>query len=152
MSRIKTKQRRRKLPTHQQALIMASTELGKSTYQIEKETGISHSTVAKYLRTQEAYSNPKMKQMVAQIKEHEILDLTVLNVRAKERLHKIAARLNPIEAIALMDRTFQQLRLLEGKSTANIASLSKIIQEAHGATFSSNNPAHATVEFNNAAD
>ena len=132
MSRIKTKQRRRKLPTHQQALIMASTELGKSTYQIEKETGISHTTVGKYLKNQEAYSNPKMKEMVAQIKEHEILDLTVLNVRAKQRLHEVAERLNPIEAIALMDRTFQQIRLLEGKSTANISTLTKIVEEAHG--------------------
>jgi len=136
MSRIQTQRRKRpkgkRLNKREQALIKASTELGKSGYQIEKETGISHTTVGKYLKDQEAYSNPKMKEMVAQIKEHEILDLTVLNVRAKQRLHDVAERLNPIEAIALMDRTFQQIRLLEGKSTTNIASLTKIIQEAHG--------------------
>jgi predicted transcriptional regulator len=120
------------LNKREQALIKASTELGKSSYQIEKETGIAHTTVGRYLKNQEAYADPKMKEMVAQIKEHEILDLTVLNVRAKARLHKIADRMNPIEAIALMDRTFQQIRLVEGKSTQNIASLTKIIQDAHG--------------------
>jgi len=136
MSRIQTQRRKRpkgkRLNKREQALIKASTELGKSGYQIEKETGISHTTVGKYLKNQEAYSNPKMKEMVAQIKEHEILDLTVLNVRAKQRLHEVAERLNPIEAIALMDRTFQQIRLLEGKSTANISTLTKIVEEAHG--------------------
>jgi len=136
MSRIQTQRRKRpkgkRLNKREQALIKASTELGKSGYQIEKETGISHTTVGKYLKNQEAYSNPKMKEMVAQIKEYEILDLTVLNVRAKQRLHEVAERLNPIEAIALMDRTFQQIRLLEGKSTANISTLTKIVEEAHG--------------------
>ena len=136
MSRIQTQRRKRpkgkRLNKREQALIKASTELGKSGYQIEKETGISHTTVGKYLKNQEAYSNPKMKEMVAQIKEHEILDLTVLNVRAKQRLHEVAERLNPIEAIALMDRTFQQIRLLEGKSTANISTLTKIVEEVHG--------------------
>jgi len=114
------------------AVIKASSELGKSAYQIQKETGISHNTVARYIKEQEAYNNPKMKEMVQEIKEKEILDLTVLNVRAKARLHEVAARMNPIEAIALMDRSFQQLRLLEGKSTQNISTLTKIIEEAHG--------------------
>jgi hypothetical protein len=121
----------KRLNKRELATIKASKELGKSDYQIEKETGISHNTIAKYLASNEAYSNPKIKEMVQEIKEKEILDLTVLNVRAKSRLHNLAATMNPIEAIALMDRSFQQLRLLEGKSTQNISTLTKIIEEAH---------------------
>jgi hypothetical protein len=46
----------------------------------------------------------------------------------------LAPRMNPIEAIALMDRSFQQRRLLEGNSTANISTISKIVLEAHEIT------------------
>ena len=72
-----------------------------------------------------------MESQIAEICEKEILDLTVLTVKARQRLHELAATMNPIEAIALMDRTFQQRRLLEGKSTSNIATLQKIIREAN---------------------
>jgi hypothetical protein len=40
--------------------------------------------------------------------------------------------MTPIEAVATMDKSFQQRRLLEGKSTENIFSLRKIIEDAHG--------------------
>jgi len=105
--------------------------MGNSKYAIEKRTGMSGHTIDKYLANREAYTDPRMEQKIQQIKEKEIWDLTVLNVRAKDRLHDLAATMNPIESIALMDRSFQQLRLLEGKSTANVATLTKIIMEAH---------------------
>jgi len=38
-----------------------------------------------------------------------------------------------IETIALVDRTFQQRRLLEGQSTQNIATLSKLIEAVQDA-------------------
>ena len=110
----------------------ALSELGHSNHEIEKLTGHSHNTIKKYLEDQEAYNDPKMIQKIEIIKEKEILDLTVLNVGAKKRLHEITPRANMIECIALMDRSFQQRRLIEGKSTANIATLTKIIEEAHG--------------------
>lgn len=123
----------RKLRKSSKANITALSQLGMTNSQIEKRTGHSHHTIKAYLESAEAYSDPNMARMVEQLKEKEILDLTVLNTEAKARLHELAPRMNPIEAIALMDRTFQQQRLLEGKSTANIATLTKFIQEAHDA-------------------
>lgn len=129
----KRKKRRGKpLSKKEQANIKALSELDTSNYAIAKRTGISPNTIKKYLEDAEAYADPEMQARIEKIKEREILDLTVLNVQAKQRLHELADKMNPIEAIALMDRTFQQRRLLEGKSTANIASLTKIIEEAHG--------------------
>jgi uncharacterized protein YerC len=130
----RSKRRGKKLSTKEQAEIKALSDLNHSTYAIEKRTGISHNTISKYLANAEAYSDPAMKDKVALIKEKEILDLTVLNVAAKARLHELAPRMNPIEAIALMDRSFQQLRLIEGKSTSNINTLTRIIEEAHDFT------------------
>jgi len=123
--------RRKALNKREQAEIKALNKLGHSNYAVAKRTGIDNHTVAKYLANQEAYADPRMTAMVAEICEKEILDLTVLTVKARERLHELAAKMNPIEAIALMDRSFQQRRLLEGKSTANIATLQKIIQKAN---------------------
>lgn len=128
----KSKPHKGKKPTKESvARMLALSELGKKPYEIEKITGHSHNTIAKYLRDQEAYSDPKMQERVTEIKEKEILDLTVLNVTAKQRLHDIVPKANVIEALAVVDRTFQQIRLLEGKSTANIKTLTMIIQEAH---------------------
>ena len=39
-----------------------------------------------------------------------------------------------IETIALVDRVFQQRRLLEGKSTENIGSITRLIHESHEAS------------------
>jgi hypothetical protein len=36
-----------------------------------------------------------------------------------------------LETIALVNRVFQQRRLLEGKSTENIGAITRIINEAH---------------------
>lgn len=121
----------KELTVKEVAELKALSDLGESNYAIEKRTGISHHTIDKYLKDAEAYADPAMAAKVAKIKEKEILDLTVLNVEAKKRLHELAERMNPIEAIALMDRTFQQLRLLEGKSTANVHTLTEIIEQAH---------------------
>ena len=128
---VKHRRRGKKLSKHEVAEVIALRDMGSSKNAIANRLGMSANTVDKYLESREAYTDPKMEQKIAAIKEKEIWDLTVLNVRAKDRLHDLAATMNPIESIALMDRTFQQLRLLEGKSTANVATLTKIIQEAH---------------------
>lgn len=126
------KRRNKKLNKKELVEVKALSELGNSAYAIEKRTGISHTTIGKYLADNEAYNNPKIKELVEKVKENEIADLIVLNVQAKQRLHDRAPFMNAIEAIALMDRSFQQLRLLEGKSTQNIKTLTQIIMEADG--------------------
>ena len=133
----KKKRRPTPLSKKEVAKVKAFNELGFSQYAVAKRTGFSAATVRKYLANAEAYSTPDMQNLVDQIKEKEILDLTVLTVEARDRLHILAPHMNPIEAIALMDRSFQQRRLLEGKSTANIATLTQIIKDAHGAVVSS---------------
>lgn len=138
----------KKLTKKDQAEIKALSDMGHTNYAIEQRTGISHNTIDKYLSDQAAYNDPKMQDKIAKIKEKEILDLTILNVKAKERLHAIAPTANMIESIALMDRTFQQLRLLEGKSTQNIATLTKIVEEAHNAvTHVDERTGHTTVDI-----
>jgi predicted transcriptional regulator len=127
----KKRKRGKKLSKHEVAEVLALRDMGTSKRQIALRGGMSANTVDKYLAEREAYTDPRMELKIQQIKEKEIWDLTVLNVRAKDRLHDLAPSMNPIEAIAMMDRTFQQLRLLEGKSTANVQTLTKIIQEAH---------------------
>ena len=124
------KRKGRKLTKVEVGGIVALHELGQTNYAINKHTRLSNGVIKKYLANAEAYSTPKMRELIDRIKEHEVLDLSILNVKAKQRLHEIAERMNPIEAIALMDRTFQQRRLLEGKSTENIRTLTTIIQEA----------------------
>jgi predicted transcriptional regulator len=124
--------RKHKAPNRQElATIKALENVGMTPYAIGKRTGLNHKTVAKYLKDQEAYADPSMAALVEKILEKEILDLTVLTVKSRARLHEIVDRMNPIEALALMDRSFQQRRLLEGKSTQNISTLSKIIKEAN---------------------
>lgn len=122
---------RKKLNIREKSEIKALAELNNSMNAIERRTGINRGTVAKYLADHEAYNDPKIMDAVAKIKEGEIADLTVLNIEAKDRLHQLAPVMNPIEAIALMDRSFQQLRLLEGKSTQNIATISKLVAGAN---------------------
>lgn len=128
---VRGRRKGKKLNVLEKAEVKALTNLGHSSYGVSKRTGINVGTIEKYLRDQEAYSDPKMMALVEEIQAHEIEDLTVLTVRARARLHDIANRMNPIEALALMDRSFQQRRLLQGKSTENIATLHKIIIAAN---------------------
>jgi hypothetical protein len=96
--------------------------------------------VRKYL-TSPMFTDEKFQKLVEEYKSKELIDLTVLNIEARARLHDLVPTMTPIEAIALMDKSFGERRLLEGKSTENIFSLRKIISEAHITT-----EAHVTVE------
>lgn len=112
--------------------VAALSKLGHTPYAISQRTGFHHDTVAKYLREQEEFFNqPEVKEAISRYIAVETGDLVALTVKARKRLHEIAHTMNPIEALALMDRSFQQRRLLEGKSTSNISTLSKIIREAN---------------------
>lgn len=155
MPKAKDRQKRgTKLKTKEVATIHALKELGDSKYAIAKKTGFAERTIDKYLRTADAYVDKGMREKIEKIKEGEIHDLAVLTVQARERLHEIAPRMNAIEAIALMDRSFQQRRLLEGNSTANLATIVKVVQEAHGtvvditaAPVADSRPQHKPVDF-----
>jgi hypothetical protein len=80
-------------------------------------------------------NNPSISQLVELIKEKERADLYLLRAKGRNRLHDLMDEGNSkmIETIALVDRTFQQRRLLEGQSTQNIASLSKLIDSVQDA-------------------
>ena len=116
----------------EQAQMLAMAELGQGSYVIGAALGRAPNTVHKYI-TQPLFSDPKFRQLVEEYKSKELIDLTVLNIEARGRLHDLVPTMTPIEAIALMDKSFTQRRLLEGKSTENIFSLRKIISEAHDA-------------------
>ena len=87
-------------------------------------------TVRKYLQS-EVYNDPEIMQMVDVIKEKEISDLYLLGAKARKRLHELLDEGNTktIETVALMDRSFQQRRLLEGQSTENIAQIHADVAE-----------------------
>lgn len=94
--------------------------------EVAERMDISESTLyryLKYLRTQES----KTKE----IDSTEITDLALLGAKARMQLSEKIESMKPIELIALIDRTFQQRRLLQGKSTANVSVLANIIAEAH---------------------
>lgn len=120
-----------KRPTKREIVQMnALKQLGKSAYSIGLSLGRSHHTIQKYINAP-FLTDPKYAAMVEDYKQKEILDLTTLNIKSRARLHDLVETMTPLEATALMDRAFQQRRLLEGKSTENVFSLRRIIADAH---------------------
>lgn len=126
----RSKKKGKKPGKREVALMNAMKEMGKSTYEIGALMGRSYHTVKKYCE-QAMFHDKKFLEMVEEYKTKEITDLTVLNIEARARIHDLIPMMTPIEAVATMDKTFQQRRLLEGKSTENVFSLKKIISEAH---------------------
>lgn len=110
--------------------MLALSKLGMGSYKIGAAIGRSPNTVRKYV-TSPLFTDPKFQDLVEEYKSKELIDLTTLNIESRARLHDLVSTMTPIEAIALMDKSFQQRRLLEGKSTENVFSLRKIISEAH---------------------
>jgi predicted transcriptional regulator len=94
--------------------------------EVAKLVGISEATLYRY--TKHLKEN---KELVGHVADSELTDLTLLGAKARMRLEEKIMTMNPIELIALMDRSFQQRRLLEGKSTQNVSILTSIINEAH---------------------
>ena len=113
------------------AQMTALTQLGMGTYTVGQIMTRSPHTIRKYV-TSEIFTDPKFQQLVEEYKSKELIDLTAMNISARARIHDLIPTMTPIEAIATMDKSFQQRRLLEGKSTENIFSLRKIIEDAHG--------------------
>src|SRR5262245_23008646 len=108
------------------------SDLGLSATAIAEKLGRSHNTVIKYLDS-DVYNDPTISIIVEKIKENEISDLYLLGAKGRKRLHELVDKGDSkmIETIALVDRVFQQRRLLEGKSTENVHSITRLIQESH---------------------
>ena len=103
------------------ARMKAMADMGESNRSIARQMGKGHTTVKKYLNS-DVFNDPDIDKMVERIKETETTDLYMLGVKARRNLHVLAdeGKMRPIENIALMDRVFQQRRLLEGRSTMNV--------------------------------
>ncbi len=103
------------------AQMRALADMGQSNRAIARQMGKGHTTVKKYLNS-DVFNDPDIDKMVERIKETETADLYMLGVKARRNLHVLAdeGKMRPIENIALMDRVFQQRRLLEGRSTMNV--------------------------------
>jgi hypothetical protein len=126
---------RRKPDKKELARMKAMRDLGLSPTAIGEKLGRSHNTVIKYLDSH-VYNDPTIGEIVERIKEKEISDLYLLGAKGRKRVHELVDRGDSkmIETIALVDRVFQQRLLLEGKSTENIGSITRIINEAHEAS------------------
>ena len=111
------------------ARMKAMNELGESPTSIANRMGRSHNTVIKYLES-DVYHDVAIAEMVEKIKEKELSDLYLLGAKGRHRLHELIDKGDSqmIPTIALVDRVFQQRRLLEGASTANVSTLTKIIE------------------------
>lgn len=109
------------------AKFKALEELGYSPNVIGKLTQRDPKTIRKYLQS-EVYTDPDIQVMVTKIKEKEINDLVLIGAKARSRLHELLDEGNTkvIETTAIMDRSFQQVRLLEGKSTHNLSHIHEL--------------------------
>ena len=109
----------------------ALSDMGESNRSIARQMGKGHTTVKKYLNS-DVFNDPDIDKMVERIKETEVADLYMLGVKARRNLHILAdaGKMRPIENIALMDRVFQQRRLLEGRSTMNVGIHTQLVLAA----------------------
>lgn len=99
----------------------AMEQLGLTPHAIGKRTGRDGKTVRKWLNSDVYQKDINLQNMVALIKEREMADLYLLGAKARKRLHELLdeGQTKVIETVALMDRSFQQRRILEDKSTSN---------------------------------
>jgi len=103
------------------ARFKAMSDLGFTPHAIAQRTEREPKTVRKYLQS-EVYDDPEIMRMVDIIKVKEINDLYIIGAKARKRLHELLDEgdTKAIETVAIMDRSFQQRRLLEGQSTEHI--------------------------------
>jgi hypothetical protein len=122
---------RKNAPTKPElAQFKALSDMGHSQYAISKLTGRDRKTIRRYLLRSDLYQDPEVQKMIEAIKAEELADLTLLNAKARLRLHERLDedKLKNIELIAAMDRSFSQVRLLRGQSTMNMATFHADIQ------------------------
>ncbi len=101
-------------------------EEGLSPNAIGKVAGRDPKTVRKWLQSDVYQNDPNVRELVEKIREKESEDLVLLGAKARERLHELIPKETKlIPLVALMDRSFQQVRLLQGKSNVNLDLLQK---------------------------
>jgi predicted transcriptional regulator len=125
---------RKVAPTKKElAQYKALNDLGLTPNAIAVRTGRDPKTIRKYLAS-EVYTDPDIMQMVNTIKEKEIADLYLIGAKARKRLHELLDEgdTKTIETVAVMDRSFQQRRLLEGQSTDNFSMLNLVAADLRG--------------------
>jgi len=101
----------------------ALSKIGHNPNQIGKALKWDRKTVVKYLQKELSPDEQReVDHLVVCIRETELKDLTLIGAKARAHLHKLLdeGKMKAIETVATIDRTFQQRRLLEGKSTSNI--------------------------------
>ncbi len=97
-------------------------DLGLSGHAIARLAGRDGKTVRKWLKSDVYQEDPKVHELVTLIREKETDDLLLLGAKARARLHELIPKETKIiPLVATVDRCFQQLRLLQGKSTNNAA-------------------------------
>jgi hypothetical protein len=114
------------------ARFKAMFEMGLTPNAIGKKTHRDAKTVRAFLKSPAYQEDAELNEMVDLIKSRELNDLYLLGAKGRHRLHELLdqGQTKVIETIALVDRTFQQRRLLEGGSTANIGVLTKIMMDS----------------------
>jgi hypothetical protein len=105
------------------AQIKVLSDSGITPHAIGKRINRDPKTIRRYLQLDVYLNDPELKEMIGAIKKAELDDLTLLNAKGRAHLHTLIdeGNMKPIETIALIDRTFQQRRLIEGQSTENIS-------------------------------
>lgn len=105
------------------AQMVVLSVMGNSDNSIGRQLGRSPHTVRKYRNSEVDLKDPVVQKLINQLTKTETDDLRLLGGKARARLHVLLdeGKTRAIETTAIMDRTFQQRRLLEGESTSNIA-------------------------------
>ena len=114
------------------ARMKALSDMGESNRSIARQLGKGHGTIKRYLNS-DVFTDPSIGKMIERIKEKEDDDLTLLGARGRQHIHEVLdeGKSSLIPLIALVDRTFQQRRLLEGKSTVNMNIRTQLVLAAH---------------------
>ena len=110
------------------ARFKALHDIGLTPHAIGLETGRDPKTIRKYLASDVYQNDIEIRQMIEQIKQKELDDLFLIGAKARKRIHELLddGNTKTIETVAVMDRAFQQRRLLENVSTENISIVAKL--------------------------
>lgn len=103
-------------------------DLGETPKAIARKLGRSHHTVKRYL-LMDYENDPELEALVKITKDKQIEMLTEIWTKATNKLSKLLeVETKTIPVIAAMDRSFQQLRLLQNESTDNLSVRSVVAQ------------------------